>query len=1294
MGNLPRVILSIALITSISILSRSQTATTSLRGTISDPQGAVVQSATATLSNPATGASRTTKSDDHGFYEFLQLPPGTYSLTITKPGFATLKAEDLRLAVGLPSTSNLSLRVQAETSTVEVTSTTAQVNTQDATLGNAFGANQIESLPFEGRDPTQILSLQPGVTFVGTNVDQNQDSRGGSVNGARSDQTNLTVDGIDDNDQVKGYAFQGALRSTLDSLQEFRVTTSNANADEGRSSGAQVDLITKSGTNTFHGSVYEYNRTNVGYANDWFNKQAELDSGLPNRPGQLIRNTFGATFGGPILKDRLFFFLAYEGQRTRENTQVTREVPSNDLRQGIMLYNCAGSPGCPSSGIQTLSVQDLKLMDPNCTGNGTCPLGNGPDPAVLSLFQQYPAPNTTSVGDGYDFQGFTFPAPTPGSLNTYIAKIDFNITQNHHVFVRGGMVGDNTGMGPEFPGQAQSQVVLNNSKGLIASYTATFRPTLINNLRYGYIRQGEGNIGQITQPYVLFGNGPDPLYALTYTTNSIVPVDNLIDDLSWVKGKHTFQFGGNLRIITNNRSSDNSSYSYARIYNLWIAPYGYIAGSGLSLDPGAFNFPAVNSNFGTSYDYAVMALTGLLDSSYSNYNITKQGNAQAVGMPAVRHFRSHEFETYAQDTWRVTPQITLTYGVRYTLLQPPYETTGTQVAPSISLEDFFQRRSAAMLAGQTYNPLIQFALAGPVNNGPPYWNWDYGNVAPRLAFAWSPKVEPGFWQRLVGEPGKSSIRGGFGIYYDHFGEGVVDAFDQQGSFGLTTSIQNPVGQYSVDTSPRFTGLYNIPPQLIQPAPTGPFPKTPPVGLPEGATIYWGLDDKMKTPYSYVIDFSVSRELPKSFVLEMAYIGRMGRRLLQEEDLAMPLDIRDPKSGMDYFTAATLLTKASDQNVPVQNIAKIPFWENVFPGATGSPLDTVDEVGCAPGISNFTGSPTATQAMYALYSCFPHHNSTAALIMADVPGEAAQVFPNATTGPGGCYPSCATLHGKITPYAFFNPQFTSLYAWRNSGNSSFNGLQVMLRHGMTHGLQWDFNYTFSKSLDIGSNAERINQFNYFYQANQIINSWSPNQLRGPSDFDTTNQFNTNWVYALPFGQGQRFGSSSAGWVNALIGGWEFAGLARWTSGFPTTVETFTSFPTNWELPSAAILVGPKPQTGVFFDSDGNPGLFKNPGAAQTDFRYSYPGESGQRNELRGPGYFGIDTAVSKSWHIVESQTLKFSWNVYNLTNSVRFDVAQLPQSTGQLEEPASTFGLYSAPTLTKPRVMEFALRYTF
>jgi hypothetical protein len=543
MRRLTRAVMTVPL---LFTLVQAQSSTTSLRGTVSDPQGAILPDATVTLSNPGTGFSESKKTDRDGIYQFLQLPPGTYTLTVTKAGFTTLKESDLQLLVNVPATSNISMRVKGEVSVVEVTGEGVQVNSQDATIGNAFGTAQIAALPFEGRDPTQILSLQPGVTFVGTNVNQDQDSRGGSVSGARSDQTNITLDGIDDNDQVKGYAFQGALRSTLDSLQEFRVTTSNSNADEGRSSGAQVALVTKGGTNSFHGTAYEYNRNNVGYANDWFNKQAELESGLPNVPGQLIRNTFGATVGGPIRKDRIFFFLAYEGQRTRENTQLTQTVPSGNLRNGIMQYlYCPNlnpnSTTCPvADQVETLTATQLAGMDTVAAGKGNCPwvtsAGCGPDPNVEALFNQYPQPNSTAVGDGYNFVGYTFPAPTPGALNTYVAKFDFNINQNQHVFVRGGMQGDSTGSGPEFPNQPQSLVSTNTSKGVIAAYTATLRTNLINNFRYGFIREGTGTIGQIAQPYVLFGNGPTPLYALTNTTQVNVPVHNFVDDVAWVKG--------------------------------------------------------------------------------------------------------------------------------------------------------------------------------------------------------------------------------------------------------------------------------------------------------------------------------------------------------------------------------------------------------------------------------------------------------------------------------------------------------------------------------------------------------------------------------------------------------------------------------------------------------------------------------------------------------------------------------------------------------------------------------------
>ncbi len=381
----------------LGTFAAAQSATTSLHGTISDAKGLVVAGATVTINNPATGFSRTVKADDQGSYQFLEVPPSTYIMTVSASGFATTRRENVVLQVSSPATINMSLQVQGGTVIVDVTGEAPVVNTQDATLGNNFNARQLTDLPTEGRDPVSILSLQPGVVYIGKTVNQDDDSRGGAVNGARSDQTNVTLDGLDDNDQLKGYAFTGAMRATLDSLQEFRVTTSNYDASAGRSSGAQVNLVTKSGTNSFHGSGYEYYRPNFTVANDWFNKQAELNAGLPNVPGFVLRNTYGGTLGGPIKKDRLFFFAAYEGQHTADQLQTTRVIPTPSLVAGNLQYLCNTSdPNCFAGNaspnnfsvasnptyapdlVTTLYPAGIASLDQGCSANNTCP----PTPAI------------------------------------------------------------------------------------------------------------------------------------------------------------------------------------------------------------------------------------------------------------------------------------------------------------------------------------------------------------------------------------------------------------------------------------------------------------------------------------------------------------------------------------------------------------------------------------------------------------------------------------------------------------------------------------------------------------------------------------------------------------------------------------------------------------------------------------------------------------------------------------------------------------------------------------------------
>ncbi len=309
----------------------AQTSFTSLRGTVTDASGALIPNAQVQLRNIATNAGINGVSDSSGLFQFPQLAPGTYTITVTAPGFGPSTKQG-QLLVNQPATINFQLGVVQSSQTVNVSAETQTLNNIDATIGNAFNSQTIEALPSEGRNVPDLLSLQPGVLYLGRNVDQQSDSRSGSVNGARSDQTNVTLDGLDDNNQEQGLAFTGVLRPTLDSTEEYRVATTNANADSGYSSGAQVSIVTRSGTNAFHGSLYEYNRTSLGLANDWFNKASQISQGEPNRPGKLIRNTFGAWVGGPIKKDKIFFFGTYEGQRTAENTQITRTVPTASFK--------------------------------------------------------------------------------------------------------------------------------------------------------------------------------------------------------------------------------------------------------------------------------------------------------------------------------------------------------------------------------------------------------------------------------------------------------------------------------------------------------------------------------------------------------------------------------------------------------------------------------------------------------------------------------------------------------------------------------------------------------------------------------------------------------------------------------------------------------------------------------------------------------------------------------------------------------------------------------------------------
>ncbi len=1186
----------------------------SLNGAVRDPQGASVIGATLTLTNTATGATRTVNTGKDGIYQFPQLQPGTYDLKVESTGFKTILSPGIAITVNSAITLDLAFEVGAVTESVDVTASADSINRSDATIGNTFDQLQIRQLPIEGRNVVDLLSLQPGV--VKTNVEDYDDQRSGAVNGARSDQSNVTLDGIDVNDQLSGYAFTSVVPVTLDSVQEFRVITSNANANQGRSAGAQVSLVTKTGSNEFHGSVYEFHRNTATTANSFFNNMVPVTATQPAIPRpKLIRNVFGFSVGGPILKDKLFFFANYEGLRDAAEDSIVRTVPTDPLRQGIVRYINT------SHTIGDITPSELQDLDP---------LGIGANPLVLDYFNDYPLPNDTSVGDGLNTLGFRFNAPIHVNNNTYIARIDYQINANDSLFVRGTLGGNKSNSLPQFPGGPPRYTFLENPRGIAIGYTKVINDHITTVTRYGFTRQGGESNGSTNGPYIGF-RGFSDLVPYTYTESANTPVNNITSDTSWVKGNHTIEFGANMRFIRFNYLSYYNSFSYARANASWLR------GSANELKP-----DDVASSFSTAYRDSAVALLGLISDVIITYNYNQDGSTIPVGEPIGRRYAVDEYEFYVQDQWKIKPNLTLMAGVRYGLFSPPWETNGLQVAPTIPLGEWFNQRAANAAQGiPSYNsPDIQFNLAGAANNAPGYYPWDTNNFGPRVSLAWSPDVDKGFWSKITGGPGKMSIRGGFGTFYERVGSALANDFDFVGSTGLSTVVENPSGQYTVSTSPRFQGFGTVPP--LPPAPPGGFPAQ----LPKDAfAITAAIDNAITTPVDYSVDFSISRELPWNLVFEAAYIGRFGRNRLAQSDLAAMVNLVDPESGADWYTSAGQLADYIAAQTPISAVPKIPYFENLWP-----------DIGRA-------GRTSTQQAYYYASKLAP--DWTTVLQYLDY------YFPS-----------------KYGPFAFYDDQYSALSAWRSQENTNFNAGQFMLRKRFSNGVQFDFNYTVSKSIDLTSEAERTGSFGGAYGTGFILNAFKPGLNRAVSDYDVRQSINSNFLWQLPVGHGQAFLSDSPGWVDQILGGWQLAGIFRTTSGFPISTYNGRVWPTNWNISGWATATGDI--RGETTRRGDGPNLFPNPELAIASFRNSRAGEAGTRNDLRGDGLFQLDMGLGKTFNLPwEGQTIQFRWEVFNVTNTARFD----PQSLDLDVTNVLTFGRYTG-TLSPPRVMQFGLRYQF
>jgi hypothetical protein len=1236
----------------------------SLTGVVIDTSGAVVVDTKVKLLDTRTNTAYDAKTNSVGAYFFTKVEPGPgYKVTFTKEGFDTVIVSDLYLAVNTTHTQNAQLRIGKTTETVEVQAAGSAVslNTTDTTIGNSFDMNMVHNLPVQIRDsPTELMQYQPGVVTVADSgaEDANQ-SRDGATTGARTDQGNVTLDGLDVNDFAGGFAFNVTANAPIDSLQEFHGETANPLAAEGRGSGAQFNLVTKSGTNTWHGSASEYHRNTVTEANNFFSNLA----GVP-RP-QLIRNQFGASLGGPIIKDKLFFFFDYEGQRRASQDSPTHTVPTAALLAGNIVYpNLSG-------GNSTFTPAQMKALPGNTTGVG-------PDAALLSFMKsRYPAPNTASPGsDSLNTGGFRFNAPAHLTENNYVARVDYNLTSKMKLWGRFSIVrqtqGDDANFSAPiyFPGDPLTHLITDKSWAYVIGHTWTISNTKVNQFVYGETRQVLGfptpfNPTGTTQYSVFGDNGVGSAFlSAPFSSGSsqarTVPIPVYRDDFTWVRGKHNLQFGGTFKNI---KTTDTLVSDFNLLDN---GLGGFLTSLDSTLRPGDLNTadPAAVNLWDTAFTF----LVGRVASVSSSFNNNAKLQAIPQGTGHIRNYRYYETEVYAQDSWRTTPNLTLTYGLRYQFYSVPYEVNGLEAIPNLSFADYINPRIAAGQQGNAGTPSSPippntfYNLAGKANHAPGLYSPDYRDFAPRFSFAYNPSSTGDFLGRLLGDR-KTVIRGGAGLVFDHPTTNALNFLQDQNTYILQNSTGINYGATSTGLETPSQAIANDPKfQSVGTLPAGtPIPPTPvtlpyapfvgpggPFGTASGQGFFnYAIDQHLKTPYSMLFTFGIQRDLPGNFLLDVNYFNREGRRLLAQSDAGQVVDFKDTASGQFLATAfGNLSQEVRKDPVGLSFVTPQPFFEDLIgTGAT----------------SLIAGAVTA-------------------LVLRGDMGDTVQALIGAGLLPGG---------------VGLAPQFTTNLFITNKGYSNYNGVLATLHKKYSHGLQFDLNYTYSHSIDDMSAA--ANQaFGSNGAGGIICDSIRLGICRANSDFDATHNITGDWIYDLPFGKGRSFGSTMPRWADEIVGGWQISGLLSWRTGFAFTTVA-NSFPISFANNVPAVFNGDNHaiRTNPHLDrATGQVQLFADPNAAVGAFGFPTGLEAGSRNNLRGPHYSNFNIGLGKYFPVTERVKLQFRADAFNAFNHTNF---ALPGSsaTADISLPYATGGNFGViTTAAGARVMQFALRLDF
>ena len=1317
-----------------------------ITGLVTDQSGAVVPDVTVTITYTATKAVRTTTTNTAGRYAFVNVPPGTYDVVFTKAGFAKVSVPNNVVAVGETSTNNVTMKVGAESQTVEVQSSGVELQTLNATVGNQVSSLSLSSLPSIQRDTSTFLTLQSGI------------SPDGSVAGAVVDQSSFQLDGGNNTNDMDGsmsvytttYAGDptggvanqsngvaagptGVMPTPADSVEEFKVNIAGQAADFNSSAGAQVQIVTKRGTDQWHGTGYWYYLDNGLNANTWQNNFNDI----PNPSFHF--NRFGGAVGGPIIPKKIlggktYFFGNYEGFRYPASTTIERAVPSAAMRLGLLTfggvtYNLNPVP-VTFNGVTYATAQCPGLASAGIPAGPCDPRGLGINPLVQQLWTQHMPLSNESGGcgisccDGVNVLGFSANLAIPQTSNFAVARIDHDFGEKWHfmssyryynlhnagteqVDIGGLVAGDTVGVPHSLASLPQQPWFL------VAGLDANLSNTWTNSIRYSFLRNWWqwGRYGGVVQ-FPGLGGALEPFGESA--TQALIPYnvnaqqtrtrfwngrDNMIrDDATWIHGKHMVQFGGMYihNFNWHSRTDNGGGINYYPVYQL-----GTSAGSGIDMSgyiPAGFS--GSSKNWGR--DYA--AMLGIVSISQVAY--TRSGPNLTLNpplTPAYDKVTIPYWNFYGSDTWRITPRFTLTYGLGWTLEMPPKEQNGKQVIVvgpdnlAISTDQFLQAREAAALQGNVYNPQIGFSLIGNVANHPTYpYHPFYGEWSPRIAAAWD-----------IGGDGRTVLRGGYGRTYGRLngvdlvlvpllGTGLIQPVQcknalANGTCGVTGS-SNPNTAFRVGPDGLVAPLQPATQTLPQPL----FPGVNGVAAGAGE----GLDPNFRPNVTDTFTLTFARQLNNRLSVEVGYIGRLiSHEYFPTNINAVPYMMT--KGGQTFAKAyANLLlqycggiqglagTNCGGPNGNVNNnVTPQPFFEAALAGTpycNGFSSCTAAVV-ANEGV-NGTGNLNS-QSVWSLYSDLDNGGFNFPRSMMNTP-------LNCPTGAEiGC-------NGELTSGVGMN-------ASRGYGN--YSGLFITLKSQDWHGVTMQSNFTWSKALGTGA----------VVQATSEATAPDPFNLRTAYGYQA---YDRRVVYNLFVVYQPSYRKSQSGVTGHLLGGWTFAPVFTTGSGVPVTLGTYNgggqafgegdsvnffgygnsenAVPLTPSCASSASAHYNNPGANGIGDGGFPVNMFKDPVAAWNNVRQpilGYDTHIGGWGVCRGLPYWNVDLSLKKMFKITERFSAEFQFVVTNVFNHNQWgDVSgdyldtSNPASWGVL--PGS---VTNASTLQSyMRQMQFGLRLNF